>query len=204
MKFLPRAFLPQGLRAAAWKHSAFLLAYFTGFIGLLLAAPAFAPVSSTTAVLLGFALPFFIFQSLLASSLYINHTHPDIPWFNAATAPQVKLPAEALTLHLRFPAWFAGLAHHFYEHPAHHIYPAIPCYELGKAQAHMNRLLGARALVVDFSLPAMAEIFRKCKLYDYENHRWLDYQGKPTTPVVRAILEAAAIPSPSHNLVKEG
>jgi omega-6 fatty acid desaturase (delta-12 desaturase) len=157
---------------------------------LLISAPAFAQVSSTTAVLLGFVLPFLVFQGLLASALYINHTHPDIPWFNAQTQPRVKLPAESLTLHLRFPAWFAGLAHHFYDHPAHHIYPAIPCYELGRAQAYLNRILGARALVVDFSFGAMADIVRKCKLYDYQNHRWLDYRGRPTTPVARTILES--------------
>ncbi len=202
VKFMPRGFLPQALRAAAWQHTAFLVAYFAGFMALLLTAPSFAPVSAAAAVLLGFALPFFIFQGLLAFSLYINHTHPDIPWFNRTPALQDKLPSEAITLHLRFPHWFATLAHHFYDHPAHHAYPAIPCYELGKAQAHMNRMLGARALVLDFSLPALANIFRKCKLYDYQNHRWLDYAGRPTTPTARSILESQA-QSRIHNLIQE-
>lgn len=203
VKFMPGAFLPQALRPAAWKHTIFLLTYFVGFIGVLLSAPLFAPVSAITAVVLGFVLPFFIFQALLASALYINHTHPDIPWFDHATQPKIKLSAEALTLHLRFPNWFASLVHHFYEHPAHHVYPAIPCYELGKAQAHMDRLLGARALVVDFSLSALADIFRKCKLYDYQNHHWLDYTGKPTTPIARTILESKEIHADILNVIKE-
>lgn len=203
VKCIPRSFLPQGLRSSAWTHTAFIASYFVGFMMVLIAAPSFAPVSAITAVVLGFVLPFFIFQALLASALYINHTHPDIPWFNRETQPKTKLPAEALTLHLRFPAWFAALVHHFYEHPAHHVYPAIPCYELGKAQTYMNRLLGAHAIVVNFSVPAMAEIFRKCKLYDYQNHCWLDYTGKPTTQSARSILESKEVHAKILNVVTE-
>jgi hypothetical protein len=25
---------------------------------------------------------------------------------------------------------------------------------------------------------------RCCKLYDYDNHRWVDFNGRPTTPVI--------------------
>lgn len=201
VKVIPRSFLPETMRTSAWKHTAFVALYFTGFLTLLIVAPAFAPISSITAVSLCFVVPFLIFQGLLASALYINHTHPDIPWFNHETHPSSNLPAEALCLHLKFPKWFATLAHHFYEHPAHHVYPAIPCYELGKAQAHMNRLLGARALVVNFSFSSMAEILRTCKLYDYQNHCWLDFSGKPATQTARTILESKELHASTLNVV---
>jgi len=32
----------------------------------------------------------------------------------------------------------------------------------------------------------------RCKLYDYENHRWLNFKGRPTTephPVMRKLQE---------------
>ena len=189
VKFMPGAFLPAAHRASAWKHTAFVATYFVAFMALLIAAPLYAPVTSMTAVLLGFVLPFFLFQSVLAASLYINHTHPDIPWFDSSNKLKAKLQPEYMTVHLRFPKWFAGLVHHFYEHPAHHAYPAIPCYELWAAQSRMNQMLGARAVVVDFSVSALTDIFNKCKLYDYENHCWLDFDGKPTTPTCRLILE---------------
>jgi hypothetical protein len=35
------------------------------------------------------------------------------------------------------------------------------------------------------------EIVRCCKLYDYDAHRWLDFTGRPTTPVIE-IGEARA------------
>ncbi|MES2069221.1 MAG: fatty acid desaturase [Pseudomonadota bacterium] len=189
VKFMPGAFLPQAHRTSAWKHTAFVAGYFALMMAALVAAPLYAPISSLNAVLLGFVLPFFLFQSVLAASLYINHTHPDIPWFDQSSALQAKVQPEYMTVHLRFPKWFATLVHHFYEHPAHHAYPAIPCYQLWAAQARMNQMLGARAVVVDFSLAALAEIFNKCKLYDYENHCWLSFEGTPTTPTCRLILE---------------
>ncbi|RJF92461.1 fatty acid desaturase family protein [Noviherbaspirillum saxi] len=197
VKLVPRSFLPQDRLASAWRHFGFLSLYFAAFIGLLLAAPNFAPVSSLTAVLLGFIVPFFVFQTLLAFSLYVNHTHPDIPWFDRPSTLRATLKPEFMTVHLRFPKWFSTLAHNFYDHPAHHTYPAIPCYELGKAQAHMNHLLGHEAVVVDFSLRSMAEIFSKCKLYDYANYQWLDFDGRATTPTSKLIIQQRKAMSPS-------
>jgi omega-6 fatty acid desaturase (delta-12 desaturase) len=189
VKLVPRSFLPTAYRRSAWKHAAFLGIYALALDTGLLMAPRYAPVSATAAVVLGFVLPFFIFQSLMAASLYINHTHPDIPWFNTASGLHKKMHAEFMTAHLRFPKWFAALIHNFFEHPAHHAYPAIPCYRLWDAQKKMNQMLGARATVVDFSLSAVADIINKCKLYDYDRHCWLDFDGKPTTPTCRLILE---------------
>ncbi|MFZ6648504.1 fatty acid desaturase family protein [Undibacterium sp. TJN25] len=189
VKFMPGAFLPKAHRASAWKHTAFVVAYFAIMMTVLVTAPLYAPVGLVTAVVLGFALPFFIFQSLLSASLYINHTHPDIPWLNGDTSLSKKLKPEHMTVHLRFPKWFAALIHNFYEHPAHHAYPAIPCYRLWDAQARLNQMLGARAIVMRFSLPALKTVFEQCKLYDYENHCWLDFNGRPTTPTCRLILE---------------
>lgn len=194
VKLMPRAFLPRAQHASAWKHFAFVATYFAAFTTLLACAPLFAPVSLLEAVALGLLLPFFIFQALMSASLYINHTHPDIPWFTAGAPRALTQQAEMLTVHLRLPRLLAKLVHHFFDHPAHHVYPAIPCYQLGKAQERMNELLGERAVVVDFSFSALARIVNQCKLYDYENHRWLDYQGVPTTPVCRPVAEYNTLP----------
>jgi len=189
VKFVPRAFLPQDRRRSAWLHFTFLCAYAAVFLGALIAAPRFAPVSAMEALLLGFALPFFVFQSLLAFSLYVNHTHPDIPWFEEGSTVKARIAPEAMTVHLKLPAWMAHLAHNFYDHAAHHVYPAIPCYELGRAQSRLNELLGANALVVGFSFRTLGMIFTKCKLYDYTNFRWLDFEGKPTTEAPPIVLQ---------------
>ena len=181
VKLMPRAFLPAAYRPSAWKHFAALAVYFCGLTAALLTAPRYAGTTATTAVLLGFAVPFFVFQTLLAASLYFNHTHPDIPWFDSEKARRADSTPEEITVHLRLPKLLATLTHNFYEHAAHHVYPAIPCYALREAQTRLNALLGERAIVEDLSLGFLVRTMRTCKLYDYERRCWLDFEGRPTT-----------------------
>lgn len=197
VKLMPRAFLPAAHRKSAWQHFAFVAAYFTLLMTALILAPLYAPIDSLSAILLGFVLPFFIFQTLMGMSLYVNHTHPSIPWFATEAERRAIAQPEYMTLHLRFPKWFAALLHNFFEHPAHHVYPAIPCYRLWDAQVRLNEMLGERAIVEDFSPRTLAGIARTCRLYDFEHHRWLDYDGTPTSPVCPLVL---AHPKPVTSL----
>jgi omega-6 fatty acid desaturase (delta-12 desaturase) len=86
-------------------------------------------------------------------------------------------------VHLRFPAWFGGVAHHVYDHAAHHAHPGIPCYRLPEAQQRLNALLGPLAVSDTLSLRWLYQVQRRCKLYDFERHRWLDFAGKPTSRI---------------------
>ena len=46
--------------------------------------------------------------------------------------------------------------------------------------------------VYHWTLAHHTSICRRCKLYDYENHRWLNFRGRPTSepnPVLRALRE---------------
>jgi omega-6 fatty acid desaturase (delta-12 desaturase) len=192
VKLMPGAFLPVALRASAWKHFAWLLFYFAGLMTALLMAPQYSGTSATTALLLGFVVPFFIFQTLLAASLYFNHTHPDIPWFRTEAERRIESRPEYITVHLRLPKMLATLAHNFLEHPAHHIYPAIPCYALWDAQEKLNRLMGEQAIVENFSLGFLVRTMRICKLYDYERRCWLDFNGRPTTAGGQSIAASKA------------
>jgi hypothetical protein len=36
----------------------------------------------------------------------------------------------------------------------------------------------------DFSIRRFADTVRRCKLYDFEAHRWLDFDGRPTTETI--------------------
>lgn len=182
VKLMPGAFLPATHRRSAWRHFVFVAVYFASFACTLAAAPLYANASSATALLLGLALPFFVFQSLMGASLYVNHTHPAIPWFGSEAERRASAQPEWMAVHLRLPKWLAALIHHFFEHPAHHVYPAIPCYRLWDAQQKLNEMLGERAIVETFSLRRLAHIQRACKLYDYALHRWLDFDGRPTAP----------------------
>lgn len=70
--------------------------------------------------------------------------------------------------------------HNGFEHPAHHVCPSIPCCRLHEAQRRLSGLIGSASIEVPLSWAAMQDTFRRCKLYDYTNHRGVDFEGRPT------------------------
>ena len=185
VKFFPRAGVPERHRAAAWAHFALLLAYLAGFTALLAAAPLYSATDSVTALLLGLIVPFFVWMELMSVSLYFQHTNVGIPWFKGEIDRRA-LPPETLTLHLSFPLWFSRYMHHVYDHGAHHVQPAIPCYRLYAAQQRLNSLVPGEVVSERFTFGLFWDTLRRCKLYDYERHQWLDFQGRPTgAPILR-------------------
>jgi len=189
VKFFPRAFMPARVRSAAWPHFIFLAAYLALFLALLAAAPLYSPTGSLTAILLGFVVPHYVWMELVGFTVYVQHTHPRIAWFDDASprsrADKFRVDApEVVSTHIEFPRWLKFLVHNVYDHAVHHVQPRIPSYHLAEAQARFNALIGPFAVKEDFSVPSFADTVRRCKLYDYENRRWLDFAGRPTTEPV--------------------
>lgn len=178
VKLLPRAGVPRKFRGTAWRQFALLMVYLAGFLGLLAAAPLYSGTGSVAAVLLGFVVPFFVWMELMSGSLYFQHTDPRIPWVKSEDDRR-GIPVEALTLHLSFPSWFSRYMHHVYDHAVHHVQPAIPSYRLHEAQLLLNRL-SPHHVSRRFTFGLFWDTLRRCKLYDYERHRWLDFDGNPT------------------------
>ena len=144
------------------------------------ASPAFAPIGSAEAVALGFVLPFALWMTLFGATVFVHHTHPDIPWYETATTDR-HLPVETVTTRWLFPTWFTFLSHNVFDHTIHHWNARIPCYNATKASEHLSELLGDRLICERFSMRALNDVLRRCKLYDYENRRWLDFDGNPTS-----------------------
>jgi len=190
VKLLPRASVPAKYHAGAWGHFALLMVYLAAFLGLLAAAPLYSGTGSVTALVLGFAVPFYVWMELMSGSLYFQHTDPGIPWVKSE-ADRRRIPVEALTLHLSFPLWFSRYMHHVYDHSAHHVQPAIPCYRLHEAQLVLNRLARDHVVSRRFTFGLFWDTLRRCKLYDYERHLWTDFEGHPTTePILRRSPES--------------
>jgi omega-6 fatty acid desaturase (delta-12 desaturase) len=128
----------------------------------------------------------------MAFTIYLNHTHPEIPWFdNEATwrrfqgkcreSAHVKLPVNAVPLYTKVNA-----------HPAHHARPNVPVYALEETQDLLRR---TSPTTVEYMLTPKTymDIVRRCKLFDYERLCWTDFDGAPTTPPLvekRAPVEA--------------
>ncbi len=185
VKFFPRADVPARHRKPAWRHFALLIAYLAAFIAFLAAAPLYCATGSITALVLGFVVPFYVWMELMSGSLYFQHTNVAIPWFKGEIDRRA-MPPETLTLHLSFPLWFSRYMHHVYDHGAHHVQPAIPCYRLYEAQQKLNSMVPEQVVSERFTFRLFWDTLRRCKLYDYERHQWLDFQGRPTAaPILR-------------------
>lgn len=193
VKFIPGAFLPKRFRVAAWANFALVITYLAGFLALLATAPLYSNTSAVTALVLGFAVPFYIWMTLFSFTVYVQHTHKRIPWFEGAVDRRIAFPQEALSLHLDFPKPIKTLMHNVYEHAAHHANVRIPFHRLPQAQAELNRLSGDRAVYQKFSFGWLHETLRDCRLYDYDNHQWLDFDGKPTTGAIVSESQRATL-----------
>ena len=195
VRFFPRAaLLPARFLAPAWRYFVILAVYLAGFLTLLACAPFYSSTGAVTALILGFVVPFYVWQTLFSFTVFVHHTHPDIPWFDGAVDRKETVPMEQISLHLAFPRWFAVFIHHICEHPAHHVMPRIPYHQLYAAQQRLNGISPGLAVYQRFSFAWLNDTLRRCKLYDYERNGWVGYDGRPTaaSPVGPALRAAMA------------
>jgi omega-6 fatty acid desaturase (delta-12 desaturase) len=189
VKFFPRAYMPERTQAEAWPYFAVLVAYLAVFLPVLALAPHYSHTGTATALILGFVVPHYVWMELVGFTVYVQHTHPGIPWFDASADRLRIMAPETVSTHLEFPGWLKALVHNVYDHAVHHVQPRIPSYRMAEAQARLNEILGPASHKIDFSLAYFGDTTRRCKLYDYEKHRWLDFDGKPTSAPIS--IEAA-------------
>ena len=189
VKFFPRPHMPPRVRWSAWIHFAYLMAYLAGYLVLLMLAPIYSPTSALEAVIYGFLVPFYVYQSLYSFTVFVQHNHCRVPWFKGKRPQEGDGQQAYISVRLVFPKWFSTPVHNIYDHAAHHIHPAIPSYQLPDAQARLNELIGARAIETRFSFGWLYELMRRCKLYDFERHYWTDFDGVRTTRVTLASHE---------------
>ncbi len=181
VRFIPSKGVPKEMRASAWRHFAYLTTYAALFIGGLAAAPLYSDTSSITAVVLGFVLPFYVWLSMFAFTVYIQHTHARLPWFDGPVHRKAMMAQEELATTFLFPHWLTYLMHNVYDHAAHHVAPRVPFYHLSDATRTLDEMAGPRAITEPFSFTRLHQTLKTCKLYDFEAYRWLDFDGAPTT-----------------------
>lgn len=134
---------------------------------------------------LGLFWPLFVFAFMVGFSVYQQHTHETVPWFDDNDERKIYGHTEDVTLHVKYPGWYNILSHNVMEHTAHHIDPRIPSYNLAKAQQKIEAMYFDSMKIMKFSLRETLLTMEKCKLYDYENHYWLDFDGNKTSePII--------------------
>ena len=132
-------------------------------------------------LLMGVAVPFFFWVSMIGFVVYVHHTHVKVSWHDERTAWSKAQPFVSTTVHLTFNFKIGALMHHIMEHTAHHLDMSIPLYKLKQAQSKLEELLPERIVVQAFSWKWYFQTARDCKLYDFKQRCWTDYQGRATS-----------------------
>ncbi|HVZ42560.1 MAG TPA: fatty acid desaturase [Ramlibacter sp.] len=191
----PKKTMPANVRRGAWGFAAVLGVY----VSVLLAAIAYASVHAGAFSIAQFAVnlfftlvvPFLVFQANMGFTVYFQHTDPRVPWFGEGDARHVEHGSEELSVHVDMPRWVSSLFHHAFCHAAHHVCPSIPCYRLYDAQRELAARMGEASVTVPFRLRTLIDVAARCKLYDYEHHHWIDFDGRPTSPRLVSYPQAA-------------
>ena len=115
-------------------------------------------------------------------TIYQHHTHPQVAWYQNLKEWHEKVGSQGeVTVYIKYPRWYQFLTHNIYVHPAHHVNARIPLYRLHAAQAEFMRQSPELTHVIPFSLKGLLNTLHSCKLYDYDQHQWLDFAGNATT-----------------------
>lgn len=133
----------------------------------------------------GFVIPQIVWNSMIGFIVYVQHTHPDIAWYEDKTSWGRAQPFVSTTVHLRFGGWpdWSALIHHINEHTAHHVDMTIPLYRLRQAQRVLEQKLPGHIVVQTFSWQWYFDTAKRCRLYDYTLGCWTDYDGRPTSAI---------------------
>jgi omega-6 fatty acid desaturase (delta-12 desaturase) len=157
----------------------------TGFAALWIAALATAARYTDQSVglllLMGFGVPLFFWFNMMGFVIYGHHTHVRVSWHDDRAVWVRAQPFVSTTVHLTFPMRIGSMLHHIMEHTAHHVDMSIPLYKLASAQAKLEELLPGRIVVQPFSLSWYFDTARACKLYDFKQNCWTDFQGRATS-----------------------
>jgi acyl-lipid omega-6 desaturase (Delta-12 desaturase) len=144
--------------------------------------------------LLGIVVPFALWNVIMGFVVFVHHTHPKIAWFAKRQEWQRCRAYLTSTVQVRFPWGIDRLMHNIMEHNAHHVNPRIPMYALRRAQSALRDRFDAEVHAYRLGWSSYMDCVRRCKLYDYANHAWLDFRGQVTS---RVQLIAAAPVSPA-------
>ncbi len=130
----------------------------------------------------GWVLPFAVWNYLMGLTIYLNHTHPAIPWFRDEQSWSSHAGNVLGTTHVRLPRWMVPLYSDALSHTAHHADVRLPVYALPEAQTLLEQRFTRAVQEYTFSLPEYRRIYTACKLFDFDRMCWTDFDGRPTAP----------------------
>ena len=121
-----------------------------------------------------FAVPFLLFSYVIGSFVHVHHIAPGIRWWKAREWTKFRGQMEGTTI-LRVAPGLNFFFHWIMVHIPHHVDVRIPMYNLELAadairEAFPETVHDERLRFRDFISNS-----RQCKLYDFEEGRWMTY-----------------------------
>jgi omega-6 fatty acid desaturase (delta-12 desaturase) len=147
------------------------LAFFTAFFAL-----AYQFGGGLVGAVCAVIIPFIVFNYFIALFVYLHHTHPDSVFFKDKKDWSMTLGQLYSTTVVRCSKLSEALIHNILIHIPHHVDSRIPFYHLKEAYAALKEQYGEYLHEYRFSIKTVSEIFRRCKLYDYENMKWISFK----------------------------
>ena len=136
--------------------------------------------------------PFMLFSYVIGMVVHIHHIDRNIDWYNRREWTKYAGQVEGTTI-IHAPRWLDFFIHWILEHSPHHVDMRIPMYHLKEA---------GQAMVAHFPVPErklrlrdISANTKACKLYDFENHRWLTYKQAEAKLAAADSTSGAAAPS---------
>jgi len=144
---------------------------------------------------LAVVVPFLLWNGIMGLVVYLHHTSPKIAWFQNRQEWQRHRAYLTSTARVTLPLRIDRLMHGIMEHNAHHLNPRVPMFVLREAQQVLKERFPE---LCDYRLDRHTYMdgVRRCKLYDYANHAWLDFDGRVTARVTPANADAVATTAP--------
>lgn len=183
--YFPRQRYLKAQRRAFFWDCLLVSAAAAAWIGGLYALATLTQQSVALLIGCGFVLPFLAWNTMIGLVVYLHHTHPQVRWYADKQAWAAAMPFVSTTVHIQFPYGLGAATHEIMEHTAHHVDMGIPLYRLGDAQRTLEAALPGRIIVQPFSWRWYFATARRCKLFDLERQRWLDFSGRPTSSAAR-------------------
>src|SRR5262249_33749310 len=78
---------------------------------------------------------------------FVQHTHPRMAWYDDEAEWSFYHVQLRSTAHVRFPWPIERLLNNIMDHPAHHLDPTIPLYNLPKSQKLLEELTTTHSVV---------------------------------------------------------
>ena len=131
-------------------------------------------------LVLGWIIPFSVWNYLMGFTIYLNHTHPSITWFDDESSWRRLRNLAPDTASIVMPVNLVPLYTKVMAHTSHHVQTRIPVYVLPEAEAELKKAY-PRLLEYRLSLAAYRSICKACKLFDYRRMCWTDFDGVATS-----------------------